>query len=116
MARIDTPLLHKFHIIFFHQLIFDTPQLTLFINRTTKVKAHDEARVAFSDRDVSVTLRTIDGPGEVQLKILCELLDLQLPSLVQVCSLSFPQSPTMGVAGWEWAFVGVVGRGRRRDG
>src|SRR5258707_459304 len=35
VARIDTPLLDSLQIRFFHQLIFDTPQLVQFISRTS---------------------------------------------------------------------------------
>src|SRR5258708_3563330 len=48
VARIDTPLLDCLHITFFHQLIFDTPQLTQFISRTPNLETQGEARVAFS--------------------------------------------------------------------
>jgi hypothetical protein len=50
----------------FHQLIFDTQQLTQFIGRTPKFKARDEAPVVFSDRVVWVTLpQTFDGVLEL---------------------------------------------------
>ena len=91
VARIDAPLLDKLTITFFHQLIFDTPQLTQFISRTPKFKAHDEARVVFSNWDVTVTLpQTFDG--ELKLGISCRQSDWQLSSLAQVCSSSFPQA------------------------
>jgi hypothetical protein len=91
VAWVDAPLLEYFHITFFHQLIFDTPRLKQFISRTPKFKAHDEACVDFYDWGVSVHFpQTFDG--QLELEILCELLDLQLPSLLQVCSLSFPQA------------------------
>jgi hypothetical protein len=47
MALIDTPLLNDLEISFFHQLIFDTPQLTQFIGRTSRFNAYDGARVTF---------------------------------------------------------------------
>ena len=37
-AQIDAPLLDKLDIIYFHQLIIDTPQLTQFISRSPKFK------------------------------------------------------------------------------
>jgi hypothetical protein len=40
-ARIDAPLLDRLSVTF-HEVISDTPQLTLFIARTPKLKAHDE--------------------------------------------------------------------------
>jgi hypothetical protein len=87
VARIDAPLLDKLFITFFHQLIFDTPhQLTRFISRTPKLRAHDQARVVFSEEHVGVTL------SNLQLRISCRHSDWQLSSLAQVCSLSFPQA------------------------
>ena len=88
VARIDAPLLDKFHITFFHQLIFDTPQLTQFIGRTPKFKACYHAQVKFSDQ--AVWLSTIDT--KLSLTISCRQSDWQLSSLAQVCS-SFLFSP-----------------------
>ena len=89
VAQINTPLLENLWITFFNQLIFDTPQLTQFIGRTPKFKAHDEARVVFSDLDVSVTLLQTFG-AVIKLGISCSQSDWLLSSLAQVCSLSFP--------------------------
>jgi hypothetical protein len=85
VAQIDAPLLGHLEITFFHQLIYDTPRLTQFINRTPKFKAYNEARVEFSDSRVSVT--TTDGA--LKLKISCRQSDWQLSSLAQVCSSGF---------------------------
>ena len=85
IARIDAPLLDELHITFFHQLIFDTPQLTQFINRTPNFKAHAEAHVEFSDWGVWV--ETINE--ELSLGILCKQSDWQLSFLAQVCGSSF---------------------------
>jgi hypothetical protein len=85
VARFDAPLLGKLKISFFHQLIYDTPQLTQFINRTPKFKAHDEARVGFYSSFVSVT--TTDST--LELKISCTQSDWQLSSLAQVCNSGF---------------------------
>jgi hypothetical protein len=91
VARIDAPLLDKSDIIFFHQLIFDTPQLAQFISRTPKFKAYDEAHLIFHDWSVWVTLpQTFDGA--LQLGMSCRKSDWQLSSLAQVCSSSFPQA------------------------
>jgi hypothetical protein len=89
VARIDAPLLDKLKTTFFHQQIFVTPQFTQFISRTPKFKARNEARVAFSDRDVSVTFPQMFD-GELRLEILCR--HRQLSSLAQACSSSFLQS------------------------
>jgi hypothetical protein len=91
VARINTPLLNKMTITFFHQLIFETPQLTQFISRIPNFKVHVEARVVFSSWDVWVTLpRAFDG--RLHLGITCRQSDWQLSSLAQVCSLSFPHA------------------------
>jgi hypothetical protein len=94
VARIDAPLLDKLTIVFFHHLISDTPQLAQFISRTPKfkgIKAHDEARVFFSDSNVSVTLPQ-PSDGVLELRISCSQSDWQLSSMAQVCSFSFPQA------------------------
>jgi len=92
VARIDAPILHVLDIRFFLQLIFDTPQLSQFINRTPQLNTHDEAQVVFSDSGASVSLpRTFDHKG-LELGISCRQIDWQLSSLAQVCSSCFPQA------------------------
>ena len=91
LARIDAPLLDCLDITLFHQLIFNTPQVTQFIGRAPKFKAHDEARVVFSDSGVWITLpQTFDG--RLHLGTSCRQSDWQLSSLAQVCSSSFPET------------------------
>ena len=91
VARIDSPLLDKCHITFFHQLIFDTPQLSQFINRTPKLKTHNEAYVLFYFWAISVTLpQTLNGA--LQLEVLCRQPDWQLSSLAQLCSSSLSET------------------------
>jgi F-box-like len=96
VARINAPLLDKLSIVFFHQLIFDTPLLTQFISRVPNLKTHDGAQllVAFSDEETWVTFpRTPDGShGTLQLGISCRQPDWQLSSLAQVFSLPFAQA------------------------
>jgi hypothetical protein len=89
VARVDAPLLEFLYIKFFHQLLFDTPQLALFISRTPKFQTHDklEARVYFPSPNVSFA--TLDG--RLELTISCGKSDWQLSSLVQVCSSFFSQ-------------------------
>jgi hypothetical protein len=84
-ARIDAPLLDDLHVTFFHQLIFDTPQLNRFISRTPKFKACDEALVQFFDWGVWVS--TIDET--LRLVIPSRQSDWQLSSLAQVCGSIF---------------------------
>ena len=96
VARIDAPLLDYLDITFFHQLIFETPQLTQFFSRTPKLQTHDKAQVFFADWGVSVTLpQTSDG--RLNLGVSCRQSDWQLSSLAQLCSSSFPQALIPGV-------------------
>jgi hypothetical protein len=91
VARVDAPLLDNLWITFFHELILHTPyspQLTQFISRTPNFKAHDEARVVFSDWDGSVVLPQTCG-GALRLGVSCRE-DWKLSSLAQICRSSFP--------------------------
>jgi hypothetical protein len=90
LARVDAPLLDKLDITFFHQLIFDTPQVNQFISRAPKFNTHNEARVEFSDRGVYITFPQIFDGG-LHLDVLCRESDWQLSALAQVCRSSFPQ-------------------------
>jgi hypothetical protein len=90
VARIDAPLLDGFHITFFHQLIFDTPQLAQFLARTPNIQPPVEAHIFFSNYYAGVTsARTF--PRNFVLWVSCGQSDWQLSSLAQVCSSSFPQ-------------------------
>ncbi len=91
MARIDAPLLGDLDIRFFHQLIFDTPQLTQFISRTPNLTACDKARVSFHRYTAEVTLLSLEKPYETfELRISCTQSDWQLSSLAQICSSFLP--------------------------
>ncbi|KAF8488327.1 hypothetical protein F5888DRAFT_1878580 [Russula emetica] len=91
VARIDAPLLHRLYITFFHQLIFDTPQLAQFLGRTPNIQPSVEAHIGFSGRYVEVaSSRTF--PRKVVLGIRCRQPDWQLSCLTQVCSSSFPEA------------------------
>lgn len=91
VARIDAPLLNRMAIDFFHQVRFDTPQLAQFVSRIPHFRARDEARVMFSDDQVSFTL---PGPFDqgLDLEVRCEQLELQLAFVTQACSSSLPQA------------------------
>ena len=94
VARIDSPLLDRLEIAFFHQLIFDTPQLIQFISRTPTLEVHDQARVYFSNLDVRVTFPIISSGYHLALKILCRQPEWQLSSMAQICTSFFPRSFT----------------------
>ena len=91
VVRIDAPLLDKLSLSFFHQLIFDTPQLTQFITRTPNFKDYNEARVVFSEKDIVVSLSQTMG-GLFELGVSCSQPDWQLSSLSQFFRWSFPQA------------------------
>jgi hypothetical protein len=84
VARIDAPLLHRLDITFFHQLIFDNPQLVQFYARTPNIQPGVEARIDFFNCYVEITSWT--NSGRIILKISCGQSDWQLSSLAQVCS------------------------------
>jgi hypothetical protein len=89
VARIDTPRLDSIKIIFFHQLIFEIPQLSQFMRRTTRFQAKNEAHVSFDKfgTHIGYSLLSI---RESSLKISCRKLDWQLSSLAQVLTTFFP--------------------------
>ena len=92
VTRVDTPLLDTIWITFFHQLIFDIPQLAQFMRRTTRFQALNEAHVDFDYYGVQVEslppTRAFDEKSG--LRILSKELDWQLSSLVQVFTSFFP--------------------------
>ncbi len=91
VARIDTPLLGSLEIKFFHQLMFDTPQLTQFISRTPNLETLNTARVVLSGDTVRVTLPPV-YPRGVELGISCRQSDWQLSSLAQIYGSALPQA------------------------
>ena len=94
MARIDAPLLHLFLITFFHQLIFDTPQLTQFISRCApKFKILDKAYLDFLDYfgTPNVALHSQEPLFEwLIFGVSSNQSDWQLSFMTQMCSSSFP--------------------------
>jgi len=91
LAGIDAPLLDNLYITFFPQLSFHTPQLTEFINRTPRLKLHDDAAITFYKWTVLVTLpRFLDGG--FRLQILCDTANWHFSSKVQICTSSISQA------------------------
>ena len=101
VSRIDAPL-QQLNIMFFTQLVLDTPLLRYFISRTKtfqEFQAQWSADVVFDSKYVDVTLfgreaRPDREIRELRLRISCESFDWQLSSLVQVCS-SLPPVSTL---------------------
>jgi hypothetical protein len=91
MARIDAPLLDTIRMIFFHQLIFNTPQLAQFMRRTTSLQALNEAHIDFNKFGIHVGYSPPTGTGErSRLKVSCREMDWQLSSMAQVFTSFFP--------------------------
>ena len=86
VARIDAPLLDSIWITLFFDIIFDIPQLALFMKRTKIFHDVKEAHVGFSRHDVHFEslppTRTSDKKS--RLRISCEPFNWQLLSLTQV--------------------------------
>ena len=95
VARIDAPLLNSMGMIFFHQLIFDNPQLAQFMGRTTIFHAVNEAHVSLDDSGVCVRYSPPTWIAErYTLKISCRELDWQLSALAQVLTSFSPSIST----------------------
>jgi hypothetical protein len=93
VAQIDAPLLDSTLITFFHQLIFEIPQLIQFMGRTTRFQALIEAHVVFDWDCIQVEyLRrltwTVDEKSD--FKISCSELNWEHSSLAQVFTFLFP--------------------------
>ena len=84
VVRIDTPLLDKLGITFFHEFI-NTTQLIQFIDRLPKLKIQNEAHVDFKSSEVHLTFGQEYKKG---LDILYEVEDWHVSSVAQVCALS----------------------------
>ena len=96
MARIEAPLLDTIRMIFFHQLIFNTPQLAQFMRRTASIQALNEVHIDFDKFGVCVGYSPPTGTGErLRLKISCREMDWQLSSLAQVFASFFPSICTV---------------------
>ena len=98
VARIDVPVLHFLGITFFHQLIFDTPQLTQLIDRRTpQTKTLDGAYLTFLnwDKNSSIMLfrQNCVFDDELRLDITCRHSRQsywQFSFLTQMCSSTGP--------------------------
>jgi len=93
VARIDTPRLFELILVFVGQIVFDTPQVIQFISRTPTLNAPEEARFAFDRHDASVRLTS--GSGDVRVGALSMELDMQISSMVHVCTSFLPPLSTL---------------------
>jgi len=93
VSRIDAPQLNWLHINFFHQHIFDTPQLTQFISRAPRLMTFNDAHIVFEFDYVLVSLfpqpPTFPKEG-LSLRIPSRVSDFQLSLLTQLCNSFLP--------------------------
>ena len=92
VARIDAPRLSSLIISFFNQIVFDTPQTIQFINRTPRLKVHEEACLVFDHAGARVHLSSPNGSnyGCIDVRIPCIEFDWQVSSLEQICTSTLP--------------------------
>ena len=91
LARIDAPRLEELHITFFNQIIFDTPQLFLFISRRPTLRALEVGYIEFGSGAIIVKFPSqASDRGVLSVEIACTASEWQLSSLEQVCTSSLP--------------------------
>jgi hypothetical protein len=98
VSRLEAPLLSHTQIIFFNQLIFDTPMLRHFISRVETFDAPYRAKISISTFRIVIDIFQSSEtalPKVLRLYILCQPFDWQLSSLAQVCSSALPPLPTL---------------------
>ena len=83
LARIHTPLLNQFVVVFFMDLIFDIPQLYDFVHRMKRSQPFNQASIEFSGQTIRASL---GSQNQLELEIRCERPDWQLSSIAQVFS------------------------------
>ena len=88
VSRIDTPRLAVIRISYFNQLVFQVPQLFMFISRTQIIKQSMEAEVELSLRCISFHLCGPAKRRDLHLEISCRGLDWQVSYLAEVLSRS----------------------------
>ena len=91
LARIDAPRLYHLYIIFFNQIIFDTPQVFRLINRSPMLRPPLNGHIEFNSRAIIIKFPLWPPHYHaLSVEILCTTSEWQLSSLEQVCSSSLP--------------------------
>ena len=92
VAQVDAPLLVHVAIKFFNQLVFETPQLSLFIGRAKMLKSPSKAMISSFQRGITICLTQpsatnsdIDVDGKSYIEVSSNELDWQVSSLAQIC-------------------------------
>jgi hypothetical protein len=97
VGRIDTPALGSVTIIFFNQLVFDTPLLRDFFSRTEVFRELRRAEVIIVG-DIGLALFRLEGTVQrcmLDVTISSMVTEWQVSSLAQFCSSSLPPLPTL---------------------
>jgi hypothetical protein len=90
VACIDAPQLIYLRIIFFDDIVFNTPQLVRFISHT-KSKAFEKAYITLhNDATVDFSSSQTSHYFEFSVTILCKVLNQQVSSLEQLCTSCLP--------------------------
>ena len=94
VACVDAPQLSNLHIIFFNDIVFDTPQLVQFIGRTPVPREPEKAHLTFWDRGAEANFSRTSGYGlgTFRVGISCRGPDWQVSYLEQVCTSCLPPS------------------------
>ena len=98
VAQIDAPRLCALSIMFFNDIVFETPELSQFINRTPIFRACDASDLIFRSHSADLRLQSHPEPSDYRMfnvSILCQVSGWQLSSLVQICTLSLHLLLTM---------------------
>ena len=96
LTQIDAPRLYKFHITFFNQIIFDTPQLFQFISRRPTLRAPKKSLVIFNSKAIIVKFPSQTSDNNIlSVQISCTVSEWQLSSVAQVCTSSLPPISTL---------------------
>ena len=97
LARIDTPRLYRLRMVFFNQIIFDTPHLFQFISRRPTLKALETGHISFMSKAIVVEFQsqTSDYYNVLGMQIPCTASEWQISSLEQLCASSLPPVSTL---------------------
>jgi hypothetical protein len=85
-ARMDAPALDNFDIRFFHQLVFDIPQIIRFFGHLIKSLRSSSLVLEIGSYGASIKLSSSHTVGPHTWYIISKRLDWQVFSLAQICS------------------------------
>ncbi|KAI0298200.1 hypothetical protein BC826DRAFT_1184381 [Russula brevipes] len=87
LARIDTPVLNRCHMVFFMDLVFDIPHFKQLIGRAKRLSPPKAARLWFDPWSILLELDELRGPS---LKVRCQRIDWQVDSIALLCGQLSP--------------------------